>query len=308
MSLIPVPKDLIFKSPDSHDPRLGELVQFTVPHQLQSNSFCLIGYPDDEGIRLNGGRAGAKDAPHLIRQFLFKMTPDILKKEIPRLFDVGNLQPQSSLEKTHALALDYTKQIMEKSTLLSLGGGHDFGFPDAAAFLESNKDKNPLILNFDAHLDVRPTNRGFHSGTPFRRLIEKYHGKFELVEIGIQPQCNSQAHLEWATEKGIKVIFIDEIQRKGLRHVLSDGLKPDPQRPLWISLDIDAFSSNEAPGCSQSWATGLNIQEFLPALEWLCQSYSCRGMGIYEVSPPLDEDNRTSKLAALILHRFMSFK
>ena len=73
-----------------------------------------------------------------------------------------------------------------------------------------------------------------------------------------------------------------------------------------VNTAIDAFTSNEAAGCSQSWTTGLNTKDFLESLYWLQTHFDVCGMGIYEVSPALDHDKRTSKLAALIAHRFIS--
>ncbi len=61
---------------------------------------------------------------------------------------------------------------------ISLGGGHDYGYGDGAGFIEGHLiagQRRPLILNFDAHLDVRPIDRGFTSGTPFFRIRLTFH-------------------------------------------------------------------------------------------------------------------------------------
>jgi formiminoglutamase len=75
-----------------------------------------------------------------------------------------------------------------------------------------------------------------------------------------------------------------------------------------VSLDIDAITSNEAPGCSQSWTTGLKTDELMKSLEWLIENFQWRSFSIFEVSPPLDPDLRTVKLAALFVHRFLSLQ
>jgi formiminoglutamase len=136
-------------------------------------------------------------------------------------------------------------------------------------------------------------------------LLEEYPGKFDLIELGLQSQCNSEFHWQWAQDQGAVIFGLEAIEKSGLLATLKDFLDADPKRPLWLSVDIDAFSSSEAPGCSQSWATGLHVREFLPALTFLAQNFSVYGLGVYEVSPPLDQDHRTSKLAALIIHRFL---
>jgi formiminoglutamase len=304
MSLKPVSSQLFFSRKDKQDPRLGEMAEIVSPDHLRDQNFALLGYCDDSGIVLNGGRPGAKEAPDQIRTFLYKMTPE--HRKIPRIADLGNLTALETLDQTHQMAFSIANKTIQKTKLISLGGGHDFAFADGSAFLENqNGDKKPLIINFDAHLDVRPTDKGNHSGTPFRRLLEKYQGKFDFIEIGIQNQCNSPFHWEWALDHGAIVLSLETIEKSGILENLQNNLDTDRQRPLWLSVDIDAFSSNEAPGCSQSWATGLHIREFLPVLQFLVHHFNVKGLGVYEVSPPLDQDHRTSKLAALIIHRFI---
>jgi arginase family enzyme len=77
-------------------------------------------------------------------------------------------------------------------------------------------------------------------------------------------------------------------------------------RPCFLSVDIDAFDSSYAPGASQSWPTGLTPREFFPFMDLLLHRLDVRSLGIYEVSPPLDVASATSKLGALIVHRFVS--
>lgn len=75
-AFLPISADLFFSKQDKLDPRLGELVQiFSAQGPIQKDHIYLLGYPDDEGIRLNGGRPGAQDGPDRIRQFLYRLTP-----------------------------------------------------------------------------------------------------------------------------------------------------------------------------------------------------------------------------------------
>jgi formiminoglutamase len=280
-----------------------------------SRHFVLAGFPDDEGIRVNGGRAGASQAPDVIRKPFYKMTPQLLSHEgDPLVWDLGNLRLDSSaaLKERHELA-----QAASEATLfsgarwLSLGGGHDYGFPDAAAYINWARAQGhrPLVINFDAHLDVRPLERGLSSGTPFYRMLE-FDADIDFAEIGIQGHCNSRHHLEWVRSRGARVLTQEQVEASGagfqtmVEHTLGDWLTH--LRPAFISIDIDGFSSAVAPGSSQSWATGFTPSDFFPLFQVLLKRLDVRALGIYEVSPPLDHDDRTAKLAAQILHRFVS--
>lgn len=307
----PIDKNLLFTKNDKEDPRLGECVQLLPKVNLEDldqhpSDIVIVGYPDDDGISLNGGRPGAQVAPREIRRALYKMTPHLQAKRLPKILDLGEM-----INRIHPLAERHetgknTIALLNKKKRrwISLGGGHDYGFADTAGFVEAHAG-NAVVLNFDAHMDVRPIDKGLNSGTPFFRALTDYAGKFAFAEIGIQNQCNSVAHVRWAQEKGAEVFTLDEVEEKGLLNCVKTFMQAHAGKKVFISLDIDAFNSSEAPGCSQSWATGLRAKEFLPCLDWLVANHDVQGMGIYEVSPPLDPDNRTAKLAALIAHRFI---
>jgi formiminoglutamase len=313
--LEPASPSLFFSKNDSEDPRIGELSKSRKLSDLTSASeeFVLVGYPDDEGIRINGGRPGAAFAPDQIRTSFYKMTPSVFSQKTTGVCDIGNLVLMGlDLSQRHAHARAVALEVFKnKKRLLTLGGGHDYGYSDGSAFIESlgeltlqSKNK-PIIFNFDAHLDVRPTEKGFGSGTPFYRLMTEFPGVFDLVQVGTQAQCNSRNHLRWAEDQGAQIISLEEIQHKGLRASMTPWLNGKSVRPCFLSVDIDGFQSSEAPGCSQSWTTGIKTLEFQEVIRKLSLHFDILGMGIYEVSPPLDVDHRTSKLAALLLHHFI---
>jgi formiminoglutamase len=310
----PTDPQLFFSKKDPDDPRLGDLVRAiaTPPSAGDSSmrSFVIGGYPDDEGIRLNGGRPGAALAPPAIRRALYKMTPALQEPRDFQLFDVGDLAPEGDLGARHAEGSRMCADVLASGARwIGLGGGHDYGFAEADGFLRSCRNARPLVINFDAHFDVRPDTNGFSSGTPFFRMLSS-GVDLDFAELGIQAQCNSAVHLKWLEDRGARVLTMEEIEASresfetcAVRRLGDWILRP---RPCFISVDIDAFSSAVAPGCSQSWATGFMPADFFPLFDLLVRRLDVRAIGIYETSPPLDQDDRTSKLAALIAHRFIS--
>lgn len=314
---------LLFSRNDPSDRRLGEIVQAQpASKSIESvrSAFSksaigtyLVGYPDDEGIRLNGGRPGAKEAPDRIRNYFYRMTPPaFLQESAIALYDLGNIAVDGrGLESRHELALQVQREVQSHgSRAISLGGGHDYGFPDAAAYCEAaiKRGERPLVINFDAHLDVRPMDKGPTSGTPFFRLLENFP-EIDFVELGLQSQCNSKTHAEWLLARGGRISFEEERHARG--QTLTDtllGLLGDSalsKRSAFLSIDIDGFTSAVAPGASQSWPTGFEATDFFQCFSWCLHRFDVRAIGIYEVSPALDTDDRTSRLAALIAHRFV---
>ncbi len=300
----PCPSKLFFSKNDPDDPRLGDLVQV----QSENAELCILGYPDDEGIALNGGRLGAAAGPNEIRHWLYRTTPNA-RGRLRTFSDLGNLQRKDTLDGRHLAAQVQVASLLERGQrVLTLGGGNDYAYPDGAAFLAHFAKQDPLIINIDAHLDVRNLNHGPSSGTPFFRLLEGPH-RFAFVEYGIQAQCNAKKHREYVEHKGGTIVTLDEILSsdlsplsysvKALDTIVSEG------RPTFLAVDIDAFAWPYAAGSSAAWPVGLSPQSFWPFLQYLFQHLDLRVMGVYEVSPPLDTGGGTAKLAAQLAHGFL---
>lgn len=281
--------------------------------------FVLAGYADDEGIRLSGGRPGAVQAPPFVRRFLYKMTPSCLSDPDaapdPAIFDIGDLRPSGeTLAERHECARQAAfAALAGGATWLAIGGGHDYGYADASAFSDfcAREGQRPLTINIDAHLDVRPyvdssNSAVYSSGTPFSRWLDAFP-ESDFAAIGLQALCNSRAHRSWLRARGGRLLFIEDLEASGQTleaaalELLDEWV--ERRRKAFISIDIDAFSNAFAPGCSQSFSTGLTPAGFFPLLQTLLKRLDVRALAIYETSPPLDQDDRTSKLAAQILHR-----
>lgn len=301
------PETLFQSKNDLEDPRLVDFLTREAPEA----QFVLWGYPDDEGIRLSGGRLGAKQAPLQIREIFFKLTPPRKGwlEHPPKIYDAGFLLAEEDLasrhEKARKLSAAWSRQ---GKYLCTLGGGHDYAYGDASGFIDTQLELGlkPLVINIDAHLDVRPTDRGLSSGTPFRRVLEEFGRKIDFIEIGIQKHCSSQVHHDYVKSFGFKIYDMDEISSRGFSEVISEVLKAHSHQPSFLSIDIDAFNSMEAPGCSQSWPTGIKSEDFFCTLPQMIAELDIRSMGVYEVSPPLDPSLGTQRLAALILYDFIS--
>lgn len=307
MSSLPSSKKSLYKKSDL---TLGSSLKTESENEAH---IVLMGYPDDDGIKYNGGTVGAKEAPKTIRQHLYKMTPTE-KMKSKKIFDCGdlNFSDADDLESRHHCASKkVTESLKSNKKVLSFGGGHDYGFADGLGFANSlSDDEDIFVFNFDAHFDLRNLDNGITSGTPFYRLNEKFKKRLKLFELGIQQQCNSENLFSYANENtNIKTLTYEEIfpnhtyNADTFKNILHPGLSK--KKPCYVSVDIDGFSSQLAPGCSQSWPTGFDLSSFFNILDAINSNFDIRVMGIYEVSPPLDHNFKTSRLAALIAYRFL---
>jgi formiminoglutamase len=301
-------QNLFFTKNDNEDRRLGDFaISSSSLSDLQTlkPSLCLWGYPDDEGIVMNGGRPGAKLGPQEIRYFFYRMTAP--ETDLSRIIDFGNVDTKMALAERHEQGRSLAHAVCQSQIpFIALGGGHDYGYSEASGFLSATRGGalKPVVINIDAHLDVRPTDKGFHSGTPFRRILTEFKNDFHFFEVGLQAQCNSPSHAKWAEQNGAHLFWMADKSSSELLDALTQALLPFKNHPLFLSVDIDGFSSSIAPGCSQSWPTGLELAPFLKLLRFLKSHFQLAGLGIYEVSPPLDLDKVTAKLAAVLAYHF----
>lgn len=302
----PADSTLFYSRKDPADRRLGDLVR-TSPEDA---GVAILGYPDDEGVKLNGGRTGAAEGPDAIRHWLYRLTPHPQQPMAP-LFDFGNLKFASDLSHRHKDVAACVEDLLRKGhRVLGLGGGNDYAFADGLGFLNTARDtkEKPVIINIDAHLDVRGLEHGLTSGTPFYRLLEADQ-EFDFIEFGAQSSCNAQAHWDYVIGKGGKILSMDEILLSGLSLVeffterTGDLLLK--KRPAYVSIDMDAFAYPYANGSSAPWPLGLLPHDFFSVLHLMLRRWDVRVMGIYEVAPSLGEGHATAKLAAQWAHMFL---
>jgi formiminoglutamase len=291
---------LFFHRNEAGDERLGEIVR-SQPADYASAKYVLLGCPQDEGVRRNGGRVGAAHAPDTIRTWLYRLVADHKMS----LFDLGNTIIQSTLEETHILQQRIVRQIIaDGKTLISLGGGNDISFPDCAGL--SQVVDEPLVFNIDAHLDVRESEIR-HSGTPYRMLLE---GGFvdpkNFYEMGYQPFAVAYDHLAYLVEQGAEIFNLLELRDEGLIATFQQILKAHKAPAIFWGLDMDVVQSSEAPGVSAPNPLGMTGRELVDIAGLAAREPRTRILELSEVNPAYDIDNRTSRLAAVVVWEFLS--
>ena len=303
---------LFFTKNDPDDPRMGDLTARDPDAFPEGVRVVLVGVPQHIGVERNGGRPGAEQAPDAVRRMFYRLTPYDAEHgfTIPHgvLFDAGNLYCYGDLEEIHGRLEEVTAEICRLGMVpLVLGGGHDITY--AAAGGAHAVHGGLGMFNFDAHLDVRPPAPLRNSGTSFRMLIDG--GKVlpqRFVEFGIQPFANARAHVEWLTDAGGAIRTLDLIRRVGLADALNAALRivGPGGLPFYGTLDIDGVRSADAPGVSAPMPDGFAACDLLATASALGGNPDCVALDIVEVNPAFDIDNRTAKLAAHAVARFLS--
>lgn len=300
-------------------PRPGELrvCELLSPSVGPSTLLVLVGFPCDLGVRRNGGRPGAAEAPEAIRRFLYRLTPEPrdegrMTSLLRRCVDLGDLEVGGDLERSQAdLARAVAPHLAAGRIVVVLGGGHETAYGTFLGHVEAGRSVS--IVNLDAHPDVRPRivegERSLgHSGSPFREAIEHPSRRcLRYAVAGLQPAAVSSMQLAWLREHRVEAAFIDEIESGGRDPLSLLGLEAPARREeaIMASLDLDAVDLSAAPGVSAPSVAGMGVGAWLAAAERLGLDARVRSLDLVELSPPLDPDGRTARLAAHTLWRFL---
>ncbi|OLX39464.1 formimidoylglutamase [Salmonella enterica subsp. enterica serovar Heidelberg] len=168
---------------------------------------ALMGFACDEGVKRNAGRPGAAGAPDALRKALANMASH---QGHERLVDLGNwVAPTPDLEGAQQALRDAVSRCLRAGMrTLVLGGGHETAFGHGAGVLDAFAQESVGIINLDAHLDLRQTDRAT-SGTPFRQLAQLCDAQsraFHYACFGVSRAANTQALWREAQWRNVTVV------------------------------------------------------------------------------------------------------
>lgn len=266
--------------------------------------FGILGFCSDKGVKKNLGRLGASKAPSFIRSELanlpFNFDSNIL------IVDVGDIVlKDNKLEEAQIELATLVKRMRFLNIFpIILGGGHELAFGHYMG-LSENFSQEVGIINFDAHFDLRPYKGGSSSGSMFLQIADQCRlnkQPFNYFCAGIQTYGNTGSLFEKAKELNVKYYLakdINSISNDCLKGKLDVFLKDCKE--VYLTLCADVFSSAFAPGVSAPQPFGMDPERVLDLIKYILSSGKIIGFDIAEVSPRFDEDNRTAKLAAIII-------
>jgi formiminoglutamase len=293
-------KELFFRKNDANDIRLGEIVPNC---NYDESEVVILGCPQDEGVRRNGGRVGAALAPEAIRRQFYKLTPFGISAKV---FDAGDTIIKDSLEATHDLHTKIVEQFLrDGKKLIVLGGGNDTSYADGCAMANVFGADKWLGINTDAHFDVR-ADQPRNSGTPYRQLLEeKFIAPENFYEIAYQPQATSPVYYDYLRNYGVNLTSLDEFDNSEFESQIRERISNAGTAIFW-GFDVDAVQSSDAPGTSAPSPIGLSAREFCNLAKFAGSLSDTKIVEFTEVNPNYDIDNRTAKLVAVAMHNFLS--
>lgn len=316
--------------PDDYDSfRWHQIIEFIDLSQDEieeisegAKGYCFLGFCCDTGVERNQGRIGASKGPSSIRKEMANLSCSFSKDT--RLLDAGDIYcTNKDLSSAQADLSEAVRILRSKGYFpIILGGGHELAFGHYSGIVgslmedgASNQSPNELsvgIINFDAHLDLRPYENGPNSGSMFSQIADFCQEKdmhFSYLCIGVQKYGNTVSLFKRADQLGVSYIFAKDISENKLQEV-KDRITTfiDEHEHIYLTICADVISSAYAPGVSSPQPFGLLPEAALTLIKQVAESGKVASADIAEVSPRFDEDNRTAKLAAIIVYAIVTLR
>ncbi len=281
-----------------------------LPHvpRAQDLDIALIGIPFDNGATY---RSGARFGPRNVRAQSAMIRPwnPVLNVD-PfgkwRIGDYGDLSINPlSLEDTFERITSQLNDVLGAGARgLCVGGDHSILLPILRSI--HKKFGAVALIQFDAHNDTWGGYFGSpHShGTPVRRAVEEgllIEGS--VLQVGLRGQVYSKDDFEFGRAHKFSVVTAEEFHRGGLAPV-GKILKRFRGKPVYFTLDIDVVDPAFAPGTGTPQVGGLSSFQILELVRSLA-GQNLVGADLVEVSPPYDNGEITSLLAANLLYEML---
>lgn len=282
--------------------RLAELTNMKIDNSA-TQSFGILGFQCDEGVKRNNGRSGAEDAPDKIKMALGKL-PWHLSDGV-NVYDVGNIKCEEGRmeEAQQELGKAVAKLLGKRVMPIILGGGHETLFGHYLGVRESiGPDAKLGIINIDTHFDMRPYDEQTSSGTMFKQILDNDPNSCYFV-AGIQPAGNTLALFEAAKRHRVHYLLEEELSNGDIERIQGQICAfAARQDYIMLTLCTDAISSAYAPGVSAPSPFGLEPKLVRSLIRYIVSNKKLLSFDLSEVNPLYDENNKTVTLVSHLIH------
>jgi agmatinase len=273
---------------------------------------AIYGLPFDA---TNISRTGANYGPRGIRevscQFLtYNATLDFDLLEALNPVDSGDCEvalanPQRTFERAQA---DLGEILAAGALPVMFGGDHSVTIPAVRAVRAHVED--PGLVLIDMHLDTAVDVGGeeLNHCCPIARAVDAGFDPEKMVLVGISGWMNPRAEINYCRERGITVIWLEEIWEHGTAWAVDRAreISRAAADGVYLSFDVDALDAAHAVGTCCPTTGGLSSREAIELVRGVSRG-GLIGVDVVEASPSLDATPATALIAGRIALEAMAF-
>ena len=295
-------------------------------HAGLAGSFLRLPYipPDAEALKAHGARAaiygipwdstsisrtGANYGPRGIReissQFLtFNATWDFDLVEALNPVDCGDCDvvlanAARTFERAEA---DIGAMLTAGALPATIGGDHSVTIPAVRAVSKHVSD--PGLVLIDTHLDTAQDVGGeeLNHCCPITRAVDAGFDPTKMALLAISGWMNPRTELSYCRERGITVVWLEDIWEKGVAAAVDTALEVAGQGSdgIYLSVDVDSLDAAYAPGTCVPTPGGLTSRELLELVRGVSR-HGLVGVDVVETAPSLDSSSATAAIAGRVL-------
>lgn len=216
----------------------------------------------------------------------------------------------NDVDRTHEQVERFVETVSTTAFPVMLGGDHYLTYPAFCGFAETVGEDVGLI-HLDAHSDTVASSALYGDrwhGSPMARIDESEHGSYDRhAMVGIRGY--ERAGFDDLVEtEDLLVKYARDVRAEGIDACIEAAIDHATERAetVYLTLDIDAVDPAYAPGTGTPEPGGLTSAQFLSAMDRLGECEAIGALDLMEVSPPLDDDSKTTAmLGASAIVRFL---
>lgn len=274
-------------------------------NELRSHTTHIIGFEFDGTASFRKGTVNGPDAIRAVADGIESYSPylDRDTTEINEFLDIGNLPVGmgENVDVNWQKATDFFFEMINDVNLkesgvrfLTLGGEHSISYAPIVAHLKSYPDM--VLLHLDAHADLRDGYLGHHHShaSIIRRSLDHFGKDHELIQYGIR--SGTQEEYTWMRKH--------KTLRTSLEQFIQDVENIEPERPIYMTLDLDYFDPCYMPGTGTPEPGGETFHSFIKLIKVLDKK-NFVGCDVVELSPELDSSGNSDVFATKVVRELL---
>jgi agmatinase len=276
-------------------------------HDVGDAEVAILGAPLDAGTTYRPGTRfgpqGIRRVTNLFGTYSYEFGVDL--REQLNLVDVGDVFTiPANIEKSFDQISRAMSHVMEHGAFpVVLGGDHSIGYPTVRG-LAPWVDGSVGIIHFDRHVDTQETDldERMHTTPWFHATNIANAPAVNLVQIGIGGWQAPRPGVKVGRGRGTTVVTIGDVERVGIEKVAEAALEVawKGAKAVYLSFDVDVIDSGFVPGTGWPEPGGLLPREALKLIR-LVSEPGLAGLEVVECSPPYDQSEQTSLIAARVV-------
>ena len=267
---------------------------------------AIYGIPwDSTSISRTGANYGPRGIREISSQFLtFNATWDFDLVEALNPVDCGDCDVVlANAERTFGRAeADISAMLTAGALPATIGGDHSVTIPAVRAV--SKQVSDPGLVLIDTHLDTAQDVGGeeLNHCCPITRAVDAGFDPRKMALLAISGWMNPRTELSYCRERGITVVWLEDIWEKGVAAAVDTALEVAGHGSdgIYLSVDVDSLDAAHAPGTCVPTPGGLTSRELLELVRGVAR-HGLVGVDVVETAPSLDSSSATAAIAGRVL-------